>query len=98
MDTKIVGALIRRTGALMVHGKDREKEKMFQNIPNIYEAYVQAGRDLAVLGKILSSTQRRANKEIVHVPYFLKYLVKLDFIRQRIEQISKMAMDIATKR
>lgn len=98
MDTKIVGALIRRTGALVGHGKDREREEMFPAILNIYEAYNQAGRELAVLGGILPSTQRRANKAIVHVPYFLKYLVKLDFIKERTEKICKMTMDTATKR
>ncbi len=98
MDTKIVGALVRRTGALVGHGKDREKEEIFPAILKIYDAYNQAGRDLAVLGNILPSTQRRANKAIVHVPYFLKYLVKLDFIKKRIDKIIKMTMDTATKR
>jgi multimeric flavodoxin WrbA len=98
VDTKIVGALIRRTGALVGHGKDTEREKMFPAIENIYNAYKQAGRELALLSKILHSTQRSANKAIIHVPYFLKYLVRLDFIKERTEKIIKMTMDTATKR
>ncbi|MFA6308473.1 MAG: flavodoxin family protein [Clostridia bacterium] len=98
MDTKIVGALVRRTGALVGHGKDREREKMFPAILKIYDAFNEAGRELAILGKILPSTQRRANKAIIHVSYFLKYFVKLDFIKKRAEEIIKMTMDTATKR
>lgn len=98
MDAEIAGALIRRTGALVGHGKDTEREKKFPMVQNIYAAYHQAGRELVTYGKIQPSTQRRANKAIVHVPYFLKYLVKIDFIRKEVEKISKMIMDTATGR
>jgi hypothetical protein len=85
-DAKIVGALIRRTGALVGHGMDTEREKMFPAIQNIYNAYKQAGRELALLGRILPSTQRRSNKAIIYVPYFLKYLMRLDFIKEKSRQ------------
>lgn len=98
MDAEIAGALVRRTGALVGHGKDRDREGMFPAILKVYDAYNQAGRELAVLGRIRLSTQRRANKAIVHVPCILKYLVKLDFAKKRIDKIINMTMDTATKR
>lgn len=98
MDTKIIGALIRRTGALAGHGRDAEREKMFPVLQGIYAAYNQAGKELATLGKIRFSTQRRANKPIVYVPFFLKYLVKFDFIKKEAERISRLTMDKAVKK
>jgi hypothetical protein len=52
------------------HGKDPEREKRVPRIFDVYEAYEQAGRELATEGRIRRSTERRANQEIVPVSLF----------------------------
>ncbi len=98
MDAENVGALVRRTGALVGHGKDRSREETFPAIFDIHDAYKQAGRELAAYGKILPSTQNRANKAIISVPPFFRHLVKVNFVKKRIEEISKMTMSTVKKR
>lgn len=70
MDAHQVGILVRNGGRMSGHGKDPEKEKLVPKIHHIYEAYIRAGRELATKGQISSSTQRRANREIVPSPLF----------------------------
>lgn len=70
MEAPQVGMLIRNAGILTGHGKDPEKEKKFPKIYKVYDAYIQAGRELVEHGKITGKTQKRANQEIIPVPLF----------------------------
>jgi multimeric flavodoxin WrbA len=76
MDAPMVGTLIRKTGKLVGHGKSPEKEKQYPKIYNVYEAFEQAGRELATLGKICPRTQKKANQQIIDGPPFLSLLMK----------------------
>ena len=70
LDAPQVGTLVRNGGRLSGHGHDLEREKWVPNILKVYEAYDQAGRELATEGCIRRSTEQRANQEIVPVPLF----------------------------
>jgi hypothetical protein len=70
MDAPHVGELVRSSGLMFGYGKDPARENKFPKIRQIYAAYEQAGRELATEGRIRQATQRRANQEIIPVPFF----------------------------
>jgi NAD(P)H-dependent FMN reductase len=70
LDAPQVGELVRNAGVLTGHGHDPEAEARFPKIKEVYAAYGQAGQELATLGRIQPGTQRRANQEILPVPFF----------------------------
>lgn len=74
MDAPQVGQLVRNGGLMFGHGRDPARETKFPKIHQVYAAYEQAGRELATEGRICKSTQRRANQEIIPVPFF--WLIK----------------------
>lgn len=89
LDAPQVGVLVRNGGRLSGYGKDAEKvPKIFK----VYEAYEQAGHELATEGRIRRATQRQANQEIVPVPMFgiLKRL-PFKFLKKKfVERARKM--------
>ncbi len=78
MDSPQVGVLLRNGGRLSGHGRDPDRQKRFPKILEVYAAYEQAGRELAREGRIRGGTQRRANQEIIPVPFF-GFLKRLPF-------------------
>lgn len=83
MDAPMVGTLVRKTGKLIGHGKSPEKEKQYPKIYDVYEAFQQAGRELATLGKIHPKTQTRTNQQIINGPPFLSLLMKFRPFKKR---------------
>ena len=77
MDAPHVGELVRSGGRLFGYGHDPKALERFPKIGEVYAAYRQAGCELVVTGHISRTTQRRANQEIIPVPFFglLKRLV-----------------------
>jgi multimeric flavodoxin WrbA len=94
MDSPCRGHLVRNAGILTGHGKNPDREKACPRIFQVYNAYVQAGRELATNGRISGSTLRKANQEVVPVPLF-KYLKHIKFLKPYM--ISK-ARDMMDKR
>jgi len=92
MDAPQVGVLVRNGGRLSGHGGDPDRQQRFPKISKIYAAYEQAGRELAREGRIRYETQRRANQEIIPVPFFglLKRLPFKPLKRRFIEEARKM--------
>ncbi len=89
MDAPQVGVLVRNGGRLSGYGRRVEEQaRLFPKLPAIYAAFEQAGRELAQDGYIHRATERRANQEIIPVPFFglLKRLplklVKRKFVAQ----------------
>jgi hypothetical protein len=70
MDAPQVGELVRNGGLMFGHGRDPARETKFPKIRQVYAAYEQAGRELAIDGCIRKVTQRKANQEIIPVPFF----------------------------
>lgn len=70
MDAPIVGELVRNGGRLAGYDRNPERRARFPRLADVYNAYVQAGRELAWDGRIRPSTQRSARQEIVQVPFF----------------------------
>ncbi|HEX2995082.1 MAG TPA: flavodoxin family protein [Anaerolineales bacterium] len=70
MDAPHVGELVRSGGKLVQYGHDLERPQRFPRLEQIYNAYIQAGRELALRGRIEPMTQRQASQEIISVPFF----------------------------
>lgn len=70
MDAPMKGTLVRSGGKLFGYGKDPSRENHLPIIGQVFAAYQQAGRDLALYGRIRPATQRCANREILPVPFF----------------------------
>jgi multimeric flavodoxin WrbA len=90
MDAPRVGLLVRNGGELTGHGKDPEKEKMYPRIFQVYEAYVEAGEELAKTGRISRATQRKADQEVIPVPFF-KYIKRLKIAKPMMAKKAKEA-------
>ena len=70
MEAPQVGVLVRNAGLLSGYGQDVDAERRFVRLRESYAAIEQAGRELARIGKVRWLTARRANQEIVPVPFF----------------------------
>jgi hypothetical protein len=70
MEARQVGVLVRNASALFDHANHPSLAKEFPKALDVCTAYEQAGRELATLGCIRPSTQRKANQEIVPLPFF----------------------------
>jgi hypothetical protein len=70
MDAPHVGELIRSGGRLFGYGHDPKALERFPKIAEVYTAYEQAGRELALTGRISRAAQRKANQEVIPVPLF----------------------------
>lgn len=84
MDAKQVGCIVRKSGKLMGHGKNPDKEKEFPIITDIYRALEEAGRELAIQGQISPLTQKRANKDIVAIPPIVRLLMRVKPLKVKI--------------
>ena len=70
MDADHVGELIRNGGRLIGRGQGQNAANRFARIADVYAAYKQAGRELVTDRRIHASTQKKANQEIIPVPFF----------------------------
>ncbi|MDP4177625.1 MAG: flavodoxin family protein [Bacillota bacterium] len=98
LDSKIAGILVRKQGTVVGHGNKPEKEKAYPIIYDIYDAYYNAGKELAAKGFITKSTENRANRLIFKVPFYLKYLLRFAHFRKKAAQRYEMIMDTAIHR
>jgi NAD(P)H-dependent FMN reductase len=76
MNAPQVGVLVLNAAGLFGQMEDPEVSSQFPRLAKVCQAYEQAGRELATLGRVRPSTQRRTNQEIVSMPFFglLKHL------------------------
>jgi multimeric flavodoxin WrbA len=70
METRQVGSLVRNASLLFDYANNPALGKDFPKIFKVCKAYEQAGRELATLGYIQHRTQRKANQEVVPLPFF----------------------------
>ena len=83
MDAPMVGTLVRKSGKFIGHGRSPEKEQRYPRIFEVYEAFEQAGRELATIGRIRSRTEKRACQQIMDVPPMLNMLMKFRPFKER---------------
>ncbi len=79
MEAQHVGELLRNGTPLLDFDRDHPDQTRFPRIHRVYEAYEQAGRELAARGRISAKIQRHANQELISLPAFglLKRLVPI---------------------
>jgi NAD(P)H-dependent FMN reductase len=70
MEARQVGVLVRNASALFDTTNNPSLGHDFPRIFEVYTAYERAGHELATLGYIRRSTQRKANQEVVPLPFF----------------------------
>jgi multimeric flavodoxin WrbA len=70
-DAPLVGLLVRNGGRLAGHGRDASRQKQVPRILAAYTAFEQAGRELAIEGRLRHSTERRASRNILPIPSFI---------------------------
>lgn len=81
-DSELVGTLV-RTSAKRLITLSNEKNNTIAK--EIFQSYVQAGRELATHKKICKSTEREANQPIVRLPFFVKPMLKLGIGKEQIK-------------
>lgn len=81
MDAPLVGTLVRRSVGMLSPGTEPETERQKTIITEVVDAYVQAGRELATLGRITAGTEKRANQNLMGIP-FLDLLMKFRFFKR----------------
>jgi len=70
MDARQAGLLVRNGGVIADYGMDASRQQIFPKLKKVYDAYIAAGRELAIKGTISHKTQKAANQEIVPIPLF----------------------------
>ena len=83
MDAPVVGTLVRPGGRLIGHGTDPEAERQFPRLPEVYEAFAEAGRELGRAGRISRATERRASQGLIDVPWIVQALSGLRPVKRK---------------
>jgi hypothetical protein len=92
MDAPLAGLLVRNAGGLAKMAEQPGSRIALPKLKEVYEAYQQAGRELATEGRIQPSTEKKANQEIAPVPLFrlLKRMPFKALKRRFVERARKM--------
>lgn len=83
-DSKLVGTLIRKSAGML--GASAYEKNNSAIADSIFQAYVQAGRELATRKKICKPTERKANQPIIRLPFFVKPMLKLGVGKEQIDK------------
>lgn len=81
LDAPIVGVLTRKSVGMLEIGKTQAMDKQKPVITNVVKAYIQAGREIAIQGRITARTQKRANQHIIGIP-FMDLLMKFRLFKK----------------
>lgn len=91
-DAKQVGLLVRNAGRFMGHGKDPDAANRSPKIKDAYKAFEDAGKELATMGCISSSTQKRASQEVLPIPPIIRIFKNFMPVKKKLlEQAKKMS-------
>ncbi len=82
MDAPMVGTLVRKSSSLLQH-KD---EKTFTKKAIVLDAFREAGKELATVGKISSKTQKLATRNVIEMPLIIHLLMKIQPFRAKLVQ------------
>ena len=82
VDAPVVGTLVRKMSMLL-------EQKDSPLVQEVLAAYVEAGKELALQGRIRPDTERKANQPLLKIP-FLDFLMKFRAFRRRaVEQANR---------
>jgi multimeric flavodoxin WrbA len=90
LDAPLVGILVRKSGLLVGHGKDKEKEIRYPKIRFAYGAFIKAGEELVKEGKISDKTKKIATQNIIDMPKPVEFILRFTFIRKNRRIMEKM--------
>jgi len=82
MDAEIVGTLVRKSAGMF--GFNQAEKNSSPVISRVYDSYIQAGKELASLGRISRSTEKKANEPMIKLPFFVKTMLKLGIGREKV--------------
>jgi NAD(P)H-dependent FMN reductase len=85
METRQAGLLIRNASPLFDVTHNLDLARQYPKVDVVLQAYRQSGSELATLRHIRWQTQRRANQEVIPVPFFW-LLKRFKPIKQRVIQ------------
>lgn len=83
-DSEQVGTLIRKSAGML--GFFTTEKSNSTIVDSIFQAYVQAGRELATQKKICKPTEKKANQPIIKLPFFVKPMLRLGIGKDQIEK------------
>lgn len=95
MDAPMVGSLVRKSASLLRKPHARTRP--------IFEAYEQAGRELVAAGRISRQTERRANADLLGLPFFIRWawvrrlMARSPKVQAKIEAQHARIMEAATQ-
>jgi len=95
MDAEMVGALVRKSAGMF--GFNQEETSNNPVITCVYSSYILAGKELATLERISKPTEKKANKPMVKIPFFVKLMLKLGFGREKIVEAHDKMMHSTIK-
>lgn len=90
LDAPLAGIIRRKSGGLVGHGKDTEKEKQYPKIKDVYSSIEKAGFELVKEGRISTKTQKVCNQNIINMPKIFEFLLRFNFIRKNKQFMSKI--------
>ena len=82
MDTEIVGMLVRKSSGMF--GFNRKEGNKNPVVLSVYNSYIQAGREIAMTGRISKKTQKNANQPMIKIPFFIKTMLKLGLGKDKV--------------
>ncbi len=95
-EAEMVGTLVRKSAG-MFHSTIQGANKN-PVISRVFNAYIQAGRELATQKSIRKATEKKANEPIIKVPFFVKPMLKLGVGREKIVETHAKMMKAIIER
>lgn len=95
MDAEIVGKLVRKSAGMF--GFNQAEKNSSPVILRVYDSYIQAGKELASLGRISRSTEKKANEPMIKLPLFIKPMLKLGIGREKVIEAHNKTMQSVVK-
>ncbi len=90
MDASLLGHIRIKSGGLVGHGIDKNKELKYPKIFKVYESIEKAREELAKNGKINKQTLKRCNMNILNMPKFIEIVLSFSFVRKNKLFMSKI--------
>ncbi len=95
-DAELAGTLIRKSAGML--GVFASPTSNQATADSIFQAYEQAGRELATQRKISKLTEKKANQPIIRLPFFVKPMLKLGIGKEQIVKGHARMMKSVVKR